>query len=48
MNLVLCAGRKLLAFSVSMKIDLVLGMVEIYLISMYGNEFNLISVQGLN
>ena len=44
LTLFLCAGRKLLVFSVSMEIDLVFVMVEIDLISMWGIELDLISV----
>ena len=41
----LCAGRKVLVFSVSMEIDLVLVMVvDIDLISVWGIELDLISV----
>lgn len=46
LTLFLCSCRKLLVCSVSMEIDLVLVMVEIDLISAWGIELELISVQG--
>ena len=42
-TLFLCAGRKLLVFSVRMETDLVSVMVEIDLISAWGIELDLIS-----
>ena len=44
MTLLLCAGRKLLVFGVSMEIDLVFEMAKIDLISVWGIELDLISV----
>ena len=45
LTLFLCAGRKLLVYSVSMEIDLVLVIVvEIDLVSVWGIELDLISV----
>ena len=44
LTLFLCAGRKLLVFSVTMEIDLVLVTVQFDVISVWGIESDLISV----